>query len=612
MTTSTEPKRHWSGTTTAEWNELVRPKPSPGAGVKIILFLVALYLGPLSYAGALLGYIRGYNRFMRPKDILPTFARLRPIVKWAMVVAAPLTWILFYGLVYLALGFYKVVFGIKQSDNPMDFSFVLFIAASFVINLALCGVVYFFFRRWRIGINNIIVEKDKFGTARFANGEELLPYSALSKRTDTDSGLSLGSYYRFWDKGHILTVAGTRGGKGTNLIIPNLLGVSDYKGSWVVIDPKGENAAITARYQRESGKNVVVLNPWDLHGDSLGPSRGFNPLDILSDKTSPHLVDDAQVIAEMIVPIDPSERDRFFSDSARSIVTGLLLHLVTSQPKEKQTLATLWHWARLNGEDWIKLVADMSDSRDTVNGDVVRAAANEILKMTDAGDKTFGSIIATVLQSTDFLKSQALQESLVSDYDPSALSDGNTALYIIIPADKLQSHARWLRLIVTTSLRAVIRKPKNRVTFLLDEFAALGYLSEIETALSTYAGYNVTVWPILQSLVQLQKFYKDNWEIFIANTAVCQFFSIRDNFTAKYFSESMGKTTNVIYEKGTFSTGDVQATPRALITPDELMRMSGTHIFVSIASIPPVYFQKCPYYEIPYLLERADKNPYVG
>src|SRR5262245_41840574 len=46
------------------------------------------------------------------------------------------------------------------------------------------------------------------------------------------------------DNRHILTVAGSRGGKGVSLIIPNLL---LYDGSVLAIDPKGELARITAR-----------------------------------------------------------------------------------------------------------------------------------------------------------------------------------------------------------------------------------------------------------------------------------------------------------------------------------------------------------------------------
>jgi hypothetical protein len=31
-----------------------------------------------------------------------------------------------------------------------------------------------------------------------------------------------------------------------------------------VIDPKGENAAITARYQRQMGRKVLILDPWNM------------------------------------------------------------------------------------------------------------------------------------------------------------------------------------------------------------------------------------------------------------------------------------------------------------------------------------------------------------
>ena len=46
---------------------------------------------------------------------------------------------------------------------------------------------------------------------------------------------------------HTLIVARTRTGKGTRVIVPTLL---RYAGSALVIDPKGENAAVTARVRR--------------------------------------------------------------------------------------------------------------------------------------------------------------------------------------------------------------------------------------------------------------------------------------------------------------------------------------------------------------------------
>lgn len=296
--------------------------------------------------------------------------------------------------------------------------------------------------------------------------------------------------------------------------------------------------------------------------------------------------------------------------------SGLVLHLVTTYDRDERTWDKLWKWVRLSGDDWDNLLADMAVNVDPVNGEAVRTAANAILQLMKAGDKTFGSILATLIQCTDFLKSPSLQKSMAPGFDPAVLSDGNTIVYVVIPVDKLQSHSRWLRLVVTTCMRAVVRKPKNRVCFLLDEFAALGYLPEIENALSTYAGFNVTVWPILQSLIQLKGIYGDKWEVFVGNTAVKQYFSVNDNFTAEYVSKAIGQTSHVTGIKSWLGMKDPKANARPLVSPDEVRRGSGDNMFVFIGTKPPTLFEKKPYYQMVELFgsdgkARHDKNPYL-
>ncbi|MEZ0611358.1 type IV secretory system conjugative DNA transfer family protein [Fibrella sp. WM1] len=583
----------WFGVTRREIDILFRHEPTPGAFNKAVLVIVGLFLTPITLAGALLGFIRAYNRFTSRLSIPPSFANLTPITRLAMVLGSLIIWLLLFALFIVVLQFAKF-FGMSGG----------FFLGFFGFNIFFSLVVFTFYRRWRVGINNMLVEGNKFGSARFARAEELSAYR-------TGPGLYVGGGYMFKDKGHVLTVAGTRGGKGTNLIIPNLLGLGGYQGSWVVIDPKGENAAITARYQRERGQNVVILNPWGLLEEYIGEAQSYNPLDILADTSSIHLVDDAQMIAEMLVPVERGDKNKFFTDTARSIVTGLIMQIVTTQEPDNRTLTTLWRWARLAGDDWDELIARMRLNDDPVNGEIVRNAGNEIVKLMEAGEETFGSILSSVLQATDFLKSPALQQSLRSGYDPTSLSDGDTSLYIIIPADKLQSHARWLRLIVTTTLRAVVRRPKKKVCFLLDEFAALGYLPEIETALSTYAGFEVTVWPILQSLIQLQGLYGNNWETFTANTAVRQFFAINDNFTANYVSAAIGQTSHVVTTGWLFgSPSSANANQRPLVTPDEVRRGSAEQMFAFLGGNPPTVFSKRPYYQMGELLSRSESNPY--
>ncbi len=70
-----------------------------------------------------------------------------------------------------------------------------------------------------------------------------------------DDGAAIGND----DNRHMLTIAGSRAGKGTSAIVPNLC---LWPGSCVVIDPKGENAGLTAETRsKRAGHAVVVLDP---------------------------------------------------------------------------------------------------------------------------------------------------------------------------------------------------------------------------------------------------------------------------------------------------------------------------------------------------------------
>lgn len=574
-----------------DFNKLIAFRKDYEKRNKFIVFMIGVLFGVISIIGALLGYIRAYNRFFRHKGIPAVFAPMEPVTRVAIALGAIIAWV-----VTAIIAF--IIYQLATTQS----AFIALTVAYLFINTVMTIIVFAVFTGWQAKIINGLVEAQKFGTARFADADELYTL-------DNTTGFYIGKGHAFNDKGHILTVAGTRGGKGTNIIIPNLLGAYPVETSWVVIDPKGENAAITAKYQRSIGQNVVILNPWELLTEAVGTSQSYNPLDMLNVE-SLHLVDDIQVIAEMIVPVEHDSKDRFWSDSARTIVTGLLLHLVTSQPKEKHTLTTLWELARLPLDDWDAMVAEMAVSIHPMHGRTIKNAGREILKLSASGDETFGSIVSNVLQATDFLKSPSLQKTLDSGFDPKILVEGKTTVYVIIPADKLKSHGRWLRLVITSMMRSVIRRPDKRVTFLLDEFAALGYLPEIETALGAYAGFNVTVWPILQSLIQLKNQYKDGWETFIANCVVRQYFSINDNFSADYISKALGETSNVTHRLfGKESRPE--ANKRALVTPDELRRESGQSIFMFISDLPPTIISKEPYYLVPELILRAEKNPYI-
>lgn len=540
--------------------------------------------------------------FDQPKGLPPVIHPLTRHTRAGLIIGGIMIWVLLFAVI---IGIVVVV--------SLGLATAKVVLLYLIVNTICMSSAMFYFNLRRYQISDYLEQTNKHGSARLAD------YDDLAEFLNETEGIYIGGTMMFNDRGHLLTVAGTRGGKGTNLIVPNMLDAGGgFKGSWVVVDPKGEAVAICANYQKKLGKDVYVINPWNLLDKNVPQSSSYNPFDLLADKNSIHLIDDAQIIAEMLVPIDAKEVEKFFTDVARSIVVGLIAYIAFTKDSDERNLTTLYKMIRFDEAAWEEMLGDMNACQvEGGNGDVISLISEEIRKVTKSGEKTFGIILTTMLQATDFIKSPALQDSLKSGFDPKALSNGNVVLYVIIPADKLTSHSRWLRLVVMTLIRSVVRNPSktNRTCFLLDEFASLGYISEIETAFGTYAGYGVTIWPVFQSLIQLQSIYEKVWESFIANATVRHFFSINDNFTADYVSVAMGNKSNVLKKKKGKADEEYDTNSRPLMTPDEIRRESGRNIIAFISDKPPAVFPKLPYYEMPFLHPDGqpvyDPNPYI-
>ena len=92
------------------------------------------------------------------------------------------------------------------------------------------------------------------------------PNGLIVGREDRERGRLL----RYDGEAHLLTLAPTRSGKGVGAVIPNLL---TAERSILCIDPKGENARVTARARRRLGP-VHVLDPFSVSGV---PSSAYNP-----------------------------------------------------------------------------------------------------------------------------------------------------------------------------------------------------------------------------------------------------------------------------------------------------------------------------------------------
>lgn len=380
--------------------------------------------------------------------------------------------------------------------------------------------------------------------------------------------LENGAPVGYGDDRHVCVVSGTRGGKGTTSIINNLC---LWPGSVIVVDPKGENATVTAArrgagspYCEGMGQAVHVLDPFGAAiVDDAYRSR-FNPLDAL-DPDAEDSIDEAARLADAMVVVQNDSKDPFWDESARAMVKALLLHVLTAPEYEgRRTLVTVRLLiARGAWEDF----AALRDSGDGTSvsaqgllwtavagnealGGVVAGLGDTFLGMLQSSPKQFDSVLQVANRNTEFLDSPAMRRCVEgSDFRLSDLKTkpGGVSLYLSLPQRYMATHYRWLRMMIALTLsqmEATRGRPAtgHRVLMVLDEFAGLKRMEAIESAVAQIAGFGVKMLFVLQSLEQLKATYKDSWETFLANAGLKLFSSIEDHFSRDYIAKLIGET----------------------------------------------------------------------
>lgn len=306
------------------------------------------------------------------------------------------------------------------------------------------------------------------GSARFATDEEIKEAGLLS-----NAGVYIGHYPNLTNDGlwyngdgHLITVASSGSGKGVSAVIPNLL---TWEGSVLCNDPKGENAAITARHRQDMGQEVYVLNPWGLHTGEPWNLRcaAFNPLDWL-DTTSEDVGDDAAMMANALVLRDKgtSGVEGHFADEAESLLTGLILYVAfTEHEPERRNLVTLRKLLTQAPEDWADTLKKMA--RAPYADGLIASAANRFLSKSD---REGPAVLSTAQRHTNFLDSNRMRQVLsTSDFDLADLKRKPMTIYLCLPFEHVGGQfSRWLRLMITLSLTALSRhegadKPRRAV-----------------------------------------------------------------------------------------------------------------------------------------------------
>ena len=376
------------------------------------------------------------------------------------------------------------------------------------------------------------------------------------------------------DDKHLFVVAGSRAGKGTSIIIPNLI---QWQGGVLCVDPKGENASITAMRRGTAehaaktgtavtefiGQNVAILDPL---GEVKGPARRYlvtyDPLadiDITSHEAPAQI---ANAIEAIVLPEQGGEH---WTDSAGAILAGIIEHVLIKEDRANHSLAFV---RKLLGEGFDEIEKRLKETPVTPAALAQEAAA--MLTETE-GDELSG-FKSTLRRQLRWIADPRMQKHLApSEFSLRQAVQENWSIYIVLPPRMMHRFKRWMRLVINTALDAKMASPfehkGTRTLFVLDEFASLGHFTLIEEAAASMAGYGIKLMPVIQNLGQIRRDYGRNWETFLGNAGAVCAFGLNDFETEEYIAKRMGNV--MVWEQ---SYGDSASRDPTSITDRNVTR----------------------------------------
>ena len=354
-----------------------------------------------------------------------------------------------------------------------------------------------------------------------------------------------GKRLRYHGERHLLSFGGTGAGKSTSLVIPNL--ASLYR-SMVVIDPKGELAAITARRRAQMGK-VIVINPFGVWSKKLPrlESAGWNPL-LQLQPDSADFPSDARKIAQAMGTGGKSDhKGEFFESSQENLLTAFIMweRLISPRP-------SLRNVRKMLASPMEQLLMDFDlMAKSPISGlSIIGSRLKTRLSDKNSQSTSIQDVIETALKNMSFLDDDRIDDDMTRGgaIDFATFHQEITTVFLVLPVDQIQEQAKWLRMFVKIAMSQLVRSPPDvaelpPVLFMLDEFGNLGRLPDVLNMLNIGRAQRLQLWMFLQNIDQIKKTnYPDEWTYFFSAAGAKTTFAATDTETGGEWCRMIGKT----------------------------------------------------------------------
>lgn len=400
--------------------------------------------------------------------------------------------------------------------------------------------------------------------------------------------------------GNILIIGGSGSGKSASFAIPNAM---QLLGSYVFTDPKGELYDRTAGMFEKNGYKVHVINLAEPKC-----SDGYNPLAHIRGTL------DVDTIVKIISKKEGGEsksNDPFWDQTSEALLKAVIYYIMLNRPQEEWSLASCLALVRLGGEN------EGEDLRNIFMSLPFENPARKAFETIRLGsEKTFSNILVSLaakLEAFDSKEIVGLTSTNTIEFED--LVKEKSVLFFITPAtndtynflmniffsqmfDRLYEYADTLG-----------GKLPIPLFLILDEFANIGRIPRFEQILSTCRSYRINISIILQSIDQLIAIYDEKvTENIMSNCSTHLFLGTNAQKTLETFSKQLGEKTitrdsvSRSTDKDSKFSGrnfSDQAMGRALMTPDELRKMSPDECIILVQAMKPIKATKYWYYKKP-------------
>ncbi|WP_435018407.1 type IV secretory system conjugative DNA transfer family protein [Tundrisphaera sp. TA3] len=343
-----------------------------------------------------------------------------------------------------------------------------------------------------------------------------------------------GELIRYEGEAPLAIIAPTGAGKGRDLLLPLLLTTPNPV---VVLDIKAELVAVAARARREMGHRVVVLDPFGISGM---PSDRIDPFELFELPGS-LLECDSEMLASLLNQGHGVEEDPFWDDTGSSLIAGLIAMSATLKEPDYPGLAFLRK--HLFSDDAVYSIAVLLDTC----GNRCEFANRELAGfLQHADNQTRPCVLATARTFMRALNAPQVAACLENaTFSLKDVMDGKPLdVFIVMPPDKIHSHAGLLRLLVGTLMTAITRRteiPEHRTIMVIDESAQLGKeFAPLLTAATLMRGYGLQLVTAWQDLAQVKSRYKSDWETILNNSGAVICFGMGHYKAAKDAAEFLG------------------------------------------------------------------------